>query len=390
MIFVWINKRNWKMPGPIVNVAVHNAASFAALGYETHLCIGAGPDSDTDSDLQEFYGLPPRKHFAVHRVPRFRLGSSSYSASVFHHACGLIRELSQKDHVTVITRESGFLAPLAWLCRHPKISGFYELHDFYADLSWVENRESGHYREKLYEHLFLPRLTGLICITQEQQKLYRQVFPSIPSCAFPLGTKPVSARDTEARRQRRTLMYVGRMHGEKGIDFLLRTAARLSASGIRTLFWGGKAEKIPFFREKARRFGADGFTEFVPFQPPVRMHRALAEQASLGVVMLQDTFYNRYLTCPVKALDYLSHGIPAIGSDIPSVREVLGDAGIYMRPDDTDGFVRSVETLLDDPATYEKAAAMTRQRAGAISWENRARNISAFAADLRKHHGAKH
>lgn len=385
MIIVWINKRDWKTPGPIVNVAVHNAASFADLGYETHLCIGAGSESDTDKDLIHFYGLPPRGGLTVHRVHRWRLGSSSYSLSVFQYAHRLIRALGSRDRVAVFTRESGFLAPLAWLCRHPRIHGFYELHDFYADLSWMDHKETGFYREKLYEYLFLPRIDGLVCITHAQRDLYRKVFPRIPSCAFPLGTKPVvSPFSSEERRKRRTLMYVGRMHSGKGLDFLLGVARRLSKAGVTMLFWGGKDSKVSKLKEKARSCGAVDSVRFVPFQPPEEMHRAIAEKASLGVVMLEDTYYNRYLTCPVKALDYLSHGIPGIGSDLPSVREVLGDAGTYVPAGDEEGFFRAVIGLLDDPDRYRRMSALTQKRAAEITWKKRAEALTAFAKSTAK------
>jgi glycosyltransferase involved in cell wall biosynthesis len=383
MIFVLVNKRNWKTSGPIINMVVHNASSFSSIGYETHLCLGAGEPSDTDSDLKNFYGLEPRKNFKIHRIQRFQFGSSSYRFSVFVHAFKLIRSLSRKNKVVVITRDSGFLAPLAWLCRHSHISGYYELHDFYADLSWISKKSSKHYREKIYEHLFLSRISGLICITKAQQDLYRQVFPRVRSCSFPLGTKPVANSATmETVRKRRTLMYVGHMHGEKGVDFLLEVASELAKSSIRISFWGGKAKKIPSYQKKARELGVDDMVEFVSFQPPEVLHAAIREQASLGVVMLRDTYYNRYLTCPVKALDYLSHGIPAIGSDLPSVHEVLGESGTFVPPDDVDAFVSSVINLLDDAERYETMATRTRHRAQEITWENRARTIANFAKSI--------
>jgi glycosyltransferase involved in cell wall biosynthesis len=382
MIVVWMNKRDWKTPGPIVNMAVHNAASFADLGYETHLCIGHGPGTNTSDDLTHFYGLPPQDRLNIHRIDRWRLGSSSYSFSVFSDALRLIRSLCRRDHVAVFTRESGFLAPLAWCCRHPRIHGFYELHDLYADLSWMDRKKIGQHREKLYEHLFLPRLSGLICITHAQRELYRKVFPRIPSCAFPLGTKPMNSDVTpEAKRKRRTLMYVGRMHTDKGVDLLLGAAGRLAKADVRFLFWGGKASRIPKLEEKAKACGAAGSVRFVPFQPPEAMHQAMAEKASLGGVMLEDTFYNRYLTCPVKALDYLSHGIPAVGSDLPSVREVLGKAGTYLSPGDEEGLVRAVLRLLDGPDQYRKMCELTQRRAAEITWQKRARALAAFTKE---------
>lgn len=382
MIVVWVNKRNWKTPGPIVNMAIHNAASFSELGIETHLCIGAGEASDTDSDLTDFYGINPTQNFSIHRVPRYRLVNSTSSMPVFLYAYGLIKKLSRKDSVAVFTRESGFLFFLAKLRRGSKnIRGFYELHDLYADLSWVEKKRSFHRREWCYEHLLLPRMDGLVCITLEQEKRYNAIFPSIPSCSFPLGTRAVEATATaEEKRNRRTLMYVGHMHGEKGVNFLLSAARLLAEKNVRTLFRGGEPRQVPEYESRAEEMGIAGHVAFVPFQAPAEMHRAMAREASLGVVMLEDTYYNRYLTCPVKALDYLSQGIPAVGSDIPSVHEVLGDAGTYVPPENMDDFVTAVLGLLDDPGRYETMVTRSIQRSREISWPLRAKALADFAA----------
>ena len=384
MIIVWVNKRDWRTPGPIVNMALHNAAAFADRGYETHLCIGAGKPSDTRSDLEGFYGLEAGGRLHIHRIPRYRLPGASYSISVFLHAYRLIKRLAADAPVAVFTRESGFLFFLSRLCKRNKnVKGFYELHDLYADLSWVDEKKGGHRREWLYERLLLPSIDGIVCITREQEKRYNAIFPNIPSCAFPLGTQPAAEQTSpEEKRRRRTLMYVGHMHSDKGIDFLLGATRRLIRENVHVLFWGGKPGKVPVFEKRAAAMGIAGHVRFVPFQPPQEMHRALAREASLGVVMLKDTYYNRYLTCPVKALDYLSHGIPAIGSDIPSVHEVLADAGTYVPPDHLDRFVEAVLELLDDPVRYAAMAARARRRATEISWQMRAKTLADFAASI--------
>jgi hypothetical protein len=43
VIFVWVNKREWRHPGPIVNIAVRNAHCLTSLGFETHLCLVTYP-----------------------------------------------------------------------------------------------------------------------------------------------------------------------------------------------------------------------------------------------------------------------------------------------------------------------------------------------------------
>ena len=383
MIIVWINKRNWKKPGAILNVSVNNALSFAQLGFETHLCVGAGMPSDTENDLRDFYGVAPVPYLKVHRVPHRRIGSSLSSTPVYLHAYRLVRALSARDQVVVFTRDPGFLPLLARLCRRARAKGFYEPHDFFADLSWRPERRPAYYRDACYERLFLPRISGLVCITRHQQALYAKLFPRLPSCASSLGThvRP-SGTSAEERRKRRTIAYLGTIHSEKGTDLLLETSSTLGESGIRVLLLGGKSEHAAVFRNKAEQLKLGESVRWLPCQPPEKMHRILAEQVSAGTLMLKDTFYNRYLTCPAKALDYLSFGIPSVASDLPSVREVLGDAGVYVAPDDPHGYMQAVRELLDNPRRYEEMSDLTRERAGQMTWQRRAREILAFISPM--------
>jgi len=382
MIIVWVNKRNWKNPGPIVNVAVHNAHSFASIGLEAHFVVGQGKPSDTVDDLRTFYGLEPAPDFHIHRVLRDEKKLlSSASTSVFRQARKLIETLVVRDEVAVFTRESGFLPTLWRLKLNPRIRAYYELHDFYADFSWRDNKfRLKDRREQVLEHLFLPRIDGLVCITPEQGALYRKVFPRARIIALSLGTKPQEPQDPEQRRAQRTLVYVGHMHGSKGVSFLSRAAASLGSRGIRTLFLGGYQDNADKITTHARERGVGDMVEVRAFLPPVEMHRLLATRASLGVVMLADTYYNRNLTCPVKALDYLSHGIPTLGTEVPSVRAVMGDACVYLPADDLPKFILAVEALLDSPTDYAAAVGKTRQRAGELTWQNRARSLVDFAA----------
>lgn len=381
MTVVWINKRNWRHPGPIVNVAVRNAHSFAGIGLPTHLFLGeATAGGDTADDLRNFYALEPLPNFTVHRVPRRGGLVGSESASIRRAGAQLVRGIAARDEVAVFTRDAGLLPRLAWMCRGARVRGFYELHDLYADLSWRESRPRARdLREKWLERLFLPRISGLVCITREMEKRYRQIFPRQATIARPLGTDPQPATDVEARRMSRTVFYVGHMHGPKGVSFLRKAAIALAGRGVRTEFWGGYEADAERIRQGAASRGLGEWIKAVPFQPPSALRAALAERASLGVVMLADSYYNRYLTCPVKALDYLSHGIPALGTDVPSVREVLGYAGIYVAEGAQEAFLRAALDLLDDPAAYAEAVARTRARAAQITWRERALALAEFA-----------
>lgn len=386
MKVIWLNKRNWRHPGPIVNMALHNAHSFASIGTECHFVVGAGREaaSDTNLDLTQFYGLEPHPRLHIHRVRLARRGQKSTSSvTVFAKAYQLACRLAHSDQVAIFCRDSSFLPLLAWLCRNPRILGFYELHDYYADHAWRNGAVLfGHWREWTLERIFLPRISGLVCITSDQQRFYQKHFPRLPSVVRSLGTKPFPAAEPEIKRLARTVFYVGHMNQAKGASFLLDAAVELARRGIRTEFWGGYERNVAQIRACAVRAGVESMIRAEAFRPPADLHRALAKRGGIGVVMLEDTFYNRHLTCPVKALDYLSHGMPAIGTPLTSVREVLGAAGCYVPEGDMAGFVKKVAEMFDDPVAYANACAASRARAAELTWQKRAQTLLGFAQSL--------
>ena len=381
MIFAWLNKREWKNPGPIVNMAVHNAHALASAGYETHLFLSAAEsNSDVAGDLRDFYSLDAVDALHVHRLERWKIGRSKLAAAVFLRAYRAIQALARNDQVAVVIRDATFLPLLASLRRRLSIKGFYEAHDFYAAHFWRTERIKISYRRQGWlERMFLPKIDGLICLTQAQQELYRKVLPHVRSRTIPLGTSEFPQRDPEERRHQRTLVYAGRLTSEKGTKVLFRALPQLAQNNVRLAFFGGWPDQIATARARLQKRGLEKWVDFVEFRPPAEFHRALQTTGSIGVAMLQDSFYNRYLTCPVKALDYLSHGLPIIGSDLPSVREVAGAAAAYLASDDSAGLVKTATALLDNPENYRRATEQARARACELQWRNRATQIVEFA-----------
>ncbi len=407
MTFLWVNKRAWRQPGPVVNVGLRNAHSLAALGWETHFCVGEAaeaPESDTAADLHDFYGLPPvaAGKLHVHRVPRRRtaLGTSS-SGPILAHGARLARTLAREIRegnatagpLVVISREAAFLPRLAWLrATLPGVRVFYEAHDFYADLSYFAGDrrpvKAQDRRQSWLERLFLPRLDGVLAIIGPQRELYARRFPGLRTISLPLGTDPapdpeVSADRLAARRALRRLVYVGQIHQHKGVRLAMRAAPALAAAGVRLAFWGGSEKQCGELRDQARAIGCGETVEAVPFRPPGELQRALAEEASIGFVALEPNYYNRLLTCPVKALDYLGHGLPTLSTDLPSTRDIFGSTeAVAWLPaaDDAGAFTRAALALLDDPVAYTRAARAAHARAIELSWENRARRLAEFAA----------
>ncbi len=360
-------------------MALQNAYSFTRLGITSHFVCGAGEDSSTEDDLIDYYGLEPTPQLAIHRIPRRLRGKNKTSSGpVFEYAKRLVRQLAIKQDVVVVSRDSSFLTTMARLCRYKRIHAYYELHDCYADLSWREKTRFGDRREQLLEWLFLRSIDGIICITREMEKKYDRLFPRIRKIALPLGTSPFPDQDPDAVRQRRTVAYVGHLQGAKGFNTILKLARPLKDRGIHLLCLGGYPQSVERVRKQLENENLADAIEIIPFQSPAGMHSQLRERASLGLSLLEDTYYNRHLTCPVKVLDYLSHGLPVLATDLPSNREVLADAGLYIEPGNTDAILNRIITCLDDADAYRTSAEASRTRSQQITWVTRALKLTEF------------
>ena len=398
MTFVWVNKRDWRHPGPIINIGLRNAYHLAQAGFETHLCLGAGPDSDTSEDLKTFYRLDPTPSLHIHRISRkglvdLRHGryKATTSRRIFSQVSHLVKLFlaNQGAPIIILTREPSFLPRLAWLRRRhgDRVRAFYEAHDYYADLSWKREEgikiKAGDLRQCWLERLFLPGIDGLIGITAEQTQLYAGQFPQLACVYLPLGAE-LNANEqsiqVELRRAQRRLVYVGRLTRTKGLQSLLRSTSRLAAANIRLAFWGGNEAQGQKAREMAREFGTDLCVETVSSRSPDALALALATEASVGLLPLEDDYYNRNLTCPAKGLDYLGHALPTIASDLPSTRGLLGSNGAarYVPAGHPLGFAQQAVALLNDSKTYQAATAAALIRAHQVSWKSRVDKLVEF------------
>jgi glycosyltransferase involved in cell wall biosynthesis len=386
MRVVWIYKSAWKKPGPIVYMGLLNAMACASRGAKTDLFVAAGKASDVATDLREFYGVEPDPRLQIHRVEAAaglggRLERPVYGAARRH----LDAALSRGEEVLAVTREVGMLPPLLRLRRrHRGLLVIHEAHDFYGRIDHLPVRRLSDYRRWLAERIYIPRTDGLLCITDAQRKLYGEVFRRLPSICLPLGcVEPRGIQAPDTRRGLRRLGYIGHMHGTKGYTLLVEAAAQLRAHGVTVQCYGGYPTQVKRLTADIAGRGLTDTIRLEPFHSPVEMLAWLAGQVSVGVAALQDTFYNRNLTCPVKVLDFLSQGLPVVGSDLPSVTDLAGPAGVYHRPDDVAGFVEAVLGVLDDPGRYSALSRQSLERARALAWPNRASALLDFAAGLR-------
>jgi glycosyltransferase involved in cell wall biosynthesis len=81
-------------------------------------------------------------------------------------------------------------------------------------------------------------------------------------------------------------------------------------------------------------------------------------------------------------LEGLAHGVPAVVSDLPVLRERLGDDGaLYVAPGDREGLAEALLAVARDPGLRARLLAAGRSATAGLSWQRTARATRAILAE---------
>jgi glycosyltransferase involved in cell wall biosynthesis len=93
-------------------------------------------------------------------------------------------------------------------------------------------------------------------------------------------------------------------------------------------------------------------------------------------------FVSLYEGFGLPPLEAMACATPVIASDIPPMREVVGDAGLLVDPLDVGGIADAMARVMDDGALRARLSALGHQRAQTFSWDKTARALAALYARL--------
>ncbi|MEG3084242.1 glycosyltransferase family 1 protein [Sphingomonas sp. PB2P12] len=155
----------------------------------------------------------------------------------------------------------------------------------------------------------------------------------------------------------RFLLFVGSFAPNKNLPRALEAFARVARPDDRLVLVGAAVKS----------FAQNGMEE-VP--PGVILPGRISDAALMGLYRAARAlvFPSLYEGFGIPPLEMMRFGRPVLAGDIPPVREVCGDAALYVDPMSVDAIAAGMERMLRDDALVETLAERTAVRANAYTW----------------------
>jgi glycosyltransferase involved in cell wall biosynthesis len=230
---------------------------------------------------------------------------------------------------------------------------------------------------RVMTRLSVRRATHVIAVSEATRRDVLRLYGADPARVVTVpngvGAEFRPLPDDEVARFRRDndlperfILFLGTLQPRKNLETLLRAYARVEAEVGWPLVVVGAAGWLyePVFAT-ARALGLAERVRFTGYAAP----ETLPFWYNAAGMLVYPSLYEGF---GLPALEALACGTPVIAADASSLPEVVGDAGLLVKPRDIDGFAHAILSLARDEALRAALAERGLRRAAGYSWRRTA------------------
>jgi glycosyltransferase involved in cell wall biosynthesis len=168
------------------------------------------------------------------------------------------------------------------------------------------------------------------------------------------------------------ILSVGTLQPRKNYARLIEAFASI-ASGVpqHLVITGGQGWLYESIFEQVSRSGLEGRVHFPGFVDDADLPVLYSAADLFALVSLYEGF-------GLPLLEAMACGTPVIGSNVSSLPEVIGAAGLQVDPRSVDGIARALTQLMTQPELRQRSIGLGLERAKLFTWDKAARELLAI------------
>lgn len=199
-------------------------------------------------------------------------------------------------------------------------------------------------------------------------------YPGFDSSVFrPITNQPKIA-ETLAKYQieGQYIIFIGTLQPRKNLERLIEAVSRIKDLKLvivgKTTGPGRQGWLFQQILDKPAELGIENRVIFTGFAPTEDLPYLIAGSRAYCLVSLYEGF-------GIPVLEALACGIPAIVSDVSSLPEVVGEAGLLVNPKSVDQIELAIRTLLTDQKLWTKLSKQALIQVNKFSWNKMAKQV---------------
>ena len=358
---------------PSSTFVLYNAIGLSKVFSKVYLYTRKKSNAISEAELNKIFSISKPANLIIEEFSSNlgKISNSLYYIKVYQE---IKKKCIEYEIHALITRRNTFLPYLLKLKKKFDIPIYFEAHDFFANLSLRSDINKNKKYEKI-EKKYIPKLSGVFCLQNAQKKIYEKEFPNQKFYVLRTGIHKIQ-NNIGISNDLKYVGYIGSLDTHKGVENILK-AASISKTKPHIMIIGGKNQnEIEEFKIIIKKYYKIEKVKITGWVSKLEMKKFIG-LIKIGIIPLQNTFFNRYLTSPLKLFDFFSYGIPIISSDLPAMRELIdeNETGIFFKSGNAEDLAEKIDYIFENDATYHKMRKLVFSKAKQLFWKQRALSI---------------
>jgi glycosyltransferase involved in cell wall biosynthesis len=218
---------------------------------------------------------------------------------------------------------------------------------------------------KPYKQWFLKRVlksaAQVICLSEQQKELVASEYALPLEClvVIPNGVdEKYFITKNPGENAIPHLLFVGRLVSVKNLPLLIEAVSQMKTSVVFDIV--GEGEEREKLEELLHRYGLQN----------VKLHGKKTGKELVEFYRSADIFVLPSLqeAFSLAMLEALAAGLPVVASDLPEMRQAIGDCGVLVQDPTAANYAKALDEIISNKNKMEEISALSIQKARSYSW----------------------
>lgn len=260
-----------------------------------------------------------------------------------------------------------------------KIFNFVNFHEMHEESFFYLFKQK--YSKEYFNYL-LNNSNGIIFTNYSQIEFYKNEFGHIPKFNYtilPNGVELERFKNIEYC-DNKVLTYTGQFNKWKNIELIFESLSLLPKEFTLRLA-GGQNEKDKIYIDKLiKKYDLQNRVDYKGFVKNDDIPKIL-NCSNILLVPLGNNIQSKYLTSPMKLIEYMSTNIPVLAIDYPSIRFLTKGNGVYLSKNNPKEFAKTILNIIKD-SKKNKQIKIMNNIAQNYSYKNRSKKFNEFIKSM--------